>query len=121
MPNYKWLLSQGKTEEAESTLYALRELRKEESHLLLQPKQQTQGNQQQQLTQQQSTQQTLLKQVEESHVLSFLYQRDEFKASEALKLALRNYLLSDDHLYTHNNVFVTFVTEQLGPKWILRF
>lgn len=110
-PSYEWLRSNGKTEEAESTLFVLRELREEGSSFLLQPKQHIQGNQQQ----------SLLKRVEEDRVLSFLYSKDEFKTREAFKSALRDFLLSDDYPYTHNSTFVTFVTEQLGPQWILRF
>ncbi len=47
-------------------------------------------------------------------VFSLMYQ-DKFKANEYLKPVLARFL------YGHDDQFVTFVSMQLGPNWILRF
>jgi len=85
-------------EEAQLTLAVLRLLREEGATLFQQPNHLTQ----------------IIQQEQQNRVLSLLYQ-DEFKANEYLKPVLAAFL------YGHDEEFVTFVTEQLGPKWILRF
>ncbi len=86
------------SEKAQLTLDALRMLREDGVNLFQQPDHLTQISQHEQ----------------HNRVLSLLYQ-DDFKASEYLKPAL------GDFLHGHDDELVTFVTEQLGPKWIARF
>ncbi|HEX6480160.1 MAG TPA: FxSxx-COOH system tetratricopeptide repeat protein, partial [Ktedonobacteraceae bacterium] len=85
-------------EQAQLTLDALRILREDGANLFQQPNQLTQ----------------IIQQEQQNRILSLLYQ-DESKANEYLKSVLA------DFLYGHDDEFVTFITEQLGPQWILRF
>lgn len=85
-------------EHAQLTLDTLRILREDGATLFQQSDQLAQVAQQQQ----------------HDRVLSLL-QKDESKANEYLKYVLAAFL------YGHDDEFVTFITEQLGPKWILRF
>lgn len=95
---YYQYLHRKSPEKAQLTLDALRILREDGVHLFQQPENLTRVAQQEQ----------------NDRVLSLLDQ-DEFKTNEYLKSALDNFF------YGHDEEFITFVTQQLGPNWIARF